>query len=103
MANQVHALIRFTAATGAILDRSGAVSGLARTAAGDYTLTLSQGIDASERDVRVTQLHNAIRGGVAVEETSDTVLRIRCTDAAGVLADPTEVRVAVYRTQRIAF
>lgn len=103
MANQIHAMIRFTAATAAILDRSGAVTGIVRNAAGDYTLTLSQGIDASERDVRVTQLHNAVRGGVSVEETSDTVLRVRCADAAGALADPTEVRIAVYRTQRIAF
>lgn len=101
MANNIHAMVRFTGATGAILDRAGAVSGLVRNSAGNYTLTMSQGIDVSERDVRVTQIHATARGGVAVTETSDTVFVALCVDAAGAAADPTECRLTVYRTQRL--
>lgn len=102
MASNIHAMVRFTGATGAILDRVGNVQSLGRNSAGNYTLTLSQGIDASERDVRVTQIHATARGGVAVQETSDTVIGAVVVDAAGAAADPTECRITVYRTQRQA-
>lgn len=97
--SQVHALVRFTGATGAILDRQGAVTSLTRNGAGDYTLVMSQALAVLERHARGTQIHAAIRGGVAVDDVDASTVRVRMVDAAGAAADPTTAVISVERTR----
>lgn len=75
---------KVTGADGASSKTAGATT--ARTAAGVYTLTLSQEVDATEATVLVTPVR-ATFASATVEHTSDSVKTIRTWDAAGAALD----------------
>lgn len=98
--SQTHAFVRFTmVAPPVVVAQEGAVGTITRNAAGDYTIALTRPLAVAERHSRAQVIHNAVRGGVAVEEVDASTLRVRAADAAGALADGTQLVVSVDRTR----
>lgn len=90
------AWVRFTGATGAILQSRG-VTSVTRAAAGDYTVNLDGGgVDATEARVSVG-VENAAALITSYVHTSDTAKQVKVLDNAGAAADPTTVHVAIYQ------
>jgi hypothetical protein len=92
---------RFAGATAVISDNTGLVSAVARTAAGDYTLTTARELADNEWAVRPIVEHNAVFGGANVERLTATSYRIRVGNAAGALGDPLSLRVIFERTRYV--
>jgi len=73
--------VAFTNAGGAGLVASSGTNGVARTGAGVYTLTLSEGMPGATTNL-IPTLIGAVNGSIVVEHTSDTVKTIRTFDGA---------------------
>jgi hypothetical protein len=78
------------------INQNGFVGPIVDNAPGDFTLTMSQGLDVQSRIVHVTPVDGAARM-TAVTSIDDFQIRVRTFDAAGVLIDDVPVCVSVKR------
>lgn len=92
------AWVRFTGATGAVLQSRG-VASVTRNGAGDYQIVLDREIDATEFHMAAHGIGGA--AGDAVEwtavHTSDVSKQVLAFSNAGAAADPTTVQVMIWR------
>lgn len=74
-----------TAQVGPLLTNSRGFSGVARNGAGDYTLTMQDGLTllGDNGGIAKVQTYGATPGLNSVEQLSPTTLRVRTLDAAG--------------------
>lgn len=84
-----NAFCSFDAAVGASFNvqRGFANPGFLRNGAGDYTLTLQDGVNAQTQGVVLQGIQGAVAGCIAVEFLTTTTIRVRTTDNAGAATD----------------
>lgn len=96
--NETLGFIRFTGATGAVLQMTGCITALVRNGAGDYQIA-TEAIDSTEFGMQAWCEQAAAVDALirSVVHTSDTSKQLLATDNANVAADPTTVCVRFFR------